>query len=429
MIAAINYSFILIFQFFIFYLYFENVLARKKKTLSYYILFATTWAVSLGITFLWLPILNLVIFLASTFLIACFGYGAKIRSSVFHTFMLAIFMLGTEFLIVYFSTAALDMDLHAHRYDDTTFMVQSALSKLLFFIAAYFAAKIRKKQERELESIPVLLALSFIPFSSITFLLLMYQAIYGQAGEPVTPWLSAGTIVLLISNMIAFFIYELTRRTHIKFTRLQLEQQREKISTEYYELLSEKQESQKILIHDFNRHLQAIQHIETASPEVKSYAASLSDEFGLSDVITYSGNKYVDVIINRYVQVCKASGTELETDVQSVSLDFMSDVDITALLDNLLENAVEAASRTDIKRVILSVYEHNKNYVIIKTQNSCAQAPRIHNGRILSSKRDGKASGIGLKSIHRVAAKYNGDVEWQYFENTSIFEMAVVLGR
>jgi sensor histidine kinase regulating citrate/malate metabolism len=240
--------------------------------------------------------------------------------------------------------------------------------------------------------------------------------------------LSIGTISLLLSNIIVFFVYELTRRTQAKFTQIQLEQQRERISTEYYELLLEKQENQKILVHDIKRHLQHIQNIAQQA-EVQQYTAMLCGEFGLSDVIAYSGNKYVDVIINRYAQSCKSKGIDLEADMQGVSLDFMSDMDITALFDNLLENAFEAASKTDNGYVRLFFCRENENYVVINTQNSCAHVPIVKGGRILSSKRSGQTHGIGLKSIYRIANKYNGSVEWQYCDERKTFDVVVVLER
>jgi sensor histidine kinase YesM len=310
--------------------------------------------------------------------------------------------------------------------------MQAVLSKLLFFIAAYLASKARKKHEKDLESIPILLSLSLVPLSTIVFLyILVYWAIYNSMDQIITMWFTIGTILLLVTNAIVFLIYELTRRTHIQFTQLQLEKQREKISAEYYELLLEKHESHKILIHDIKRHLKAIQKMatEAEAQDILQYTSTLCGEFGLSTVITYSGNKYVDVIINRYVHVCETYGFSFESDVRGVSMDFMEDMDITALLDNLLENAVEAVEQAKKKQITLSFYEQNDNFVVIKMQNSCDQPPRMKNGKILSSKKDGQAHGIGLKSIRRITAKYNGNVEWRYYDETATFEMVIVMNR
>ena len=432
MINFVSYAFIFLFEVFVIYMYFENVLASQKKGFTYYALFAVSWAVQFGISFIHLPILNLIAFAVTTLLIAFLCYGAKVRSCVFHISMLTLFMLGMELCSIYFSTLIMKIPLDPHENGVVVHIIQAVLSKLLFFIVAYFAAKIQKKQAGDLESMPILLSLSLVPFSSIVFLyILLRWAVSNPSDQATTIWLSVGTVLLMLSNSIVFFVYELTRRTHIKFTQLQLEKQREKISAEYYELLLAKHESHKILIHDIKRHLQAIQKMatETGRQEIQQYTSALCGEFELNDVITYSGNRYVDVIINRYALDCKTQGITFETDVRGVSLDFMYDIDITALLDNLLENAVEAVALAKEKQISLSFYEQNDSYVVIKLHNGCDQAPRIKNGKILSTKKDSQAHGIGIKSIRRIVDKYNGNVEWRYYEETAAFEMVIVMNK
>jgi len=432
MILQISYAFIFLFQYFAIFIYFENTLASRKKTLLHNALFAIAWMVQFGISFLHVPILNMAAFVILVGLIAHLCYGAKIKVCVFHVCMLTVYMLGTEIFIVYFTSLVLNIHIDPYANNIVFLVSQAVLSKLLFFMVAYFASKIRKKHESDLESIPILLALSVVPLSSIIFLhILVYWAISSQVSNVTTTWLIIGTALLLLSNIIVFFIYEMTRRTHIRFTLLQLEKQREEISTEYYELLLEKHESYKILIHDIKRHLHAIQKMaaEAEQPDIQQYTTALCGEFDLNSVITYSGSKYVDVIINRYAFDCKMLDISLETDVRGVSMDFMSDMDITALLDNLLENAIEAAVQSRKKQIYLTFYEQNDNFIVIKTQNSCDQKPLEKNGDILSTKLDGQTHGIGLKSIHRIVAKYNGNVEWQYYANTSNFEMIIVLNK
>jgi len=432
MISFTVNAFVFLFEVFVIYIYFENALASRKKALPYGVFFVVAWAVQLCIYFIQLPILNMAAFAVATFLIAFFCYGAKIRSCLFHICILTLFMLGTELFSVYLITLVTKIQLHPYENSVVAYTVEAVLSKLLFFMATYLVVKIRKKYEGDLENIPILLALSIVPFSSIVFLhILVIWALSNSMDQITTIWFIIGTILLLMTNAIVFLVYELTRRTHIKFTQLQLEKQREKISAEYYELLLKKHEDHKILIHDIKRHLQAIQRMadETGQHEIQQYTSALCGEFDLSDAVTYSGNKYVDVIINRYVHICKTKGFSLETDVRGVSLDFMVDMDITALLDNLLENAIEAVEQARGKQIILSFYEQNDNYVVIKTHNSCDHMPRVKNGKILSTKKDKHAHGIGIKSIHRIAAKYNGNVEWRYYEETSIFEMVIVMNK
>ena len=53
----------------------------------------------------------------------------------------------------------------------------------------------------------------------------------------------------------------------------------------------------------------------------------------------------VNSIVNRYKSFCDKFGVKMNIDIRSADFSFMSEPDITALLDNLLENAVEAATK------------------------------------------------------------------------------------
>ena len=55
----------------------------------------------------------------------------------------------------------------------------------------------------------------------------------------------------------------------------------------------------------------------------------------------------VNSIVNRYKSFCDKFGVKMNIDIRSADFGFMSEPDITALLDNLLENAVEAAQNTE----------------------------------------------------------------------------------
>ena len=58
----------------------------------------------------------------------------------------------------------------------------------------------------------------------------------------------------------------------------------------------------------------------------------------------------------------------------------MKEYDITALLDNLLENAVESVLTTDNKFIDFSICTRNLNFLIIKVSNSCNTKPKYNNG-------------------------------------------------
>ena len=159
---------------------------------------------------------------------------------------------------------------------------------------------------------------------------------------------------------------------------------------------------------------------------------TISKDFGLKERIKYSGNDLVDVIINRYAAYCKDNGLVFEVEALCSKLEFMDRSDVSSLLDNLLTNAVEAAEKSENKRITISIYRQENSFVMtdhifIKVLNSCDSRPKIKNGLLKTSKIDTLYHGFGTKSVRRVVNKYNGDYNWEYNDIDREFITTVIL--
>ena len=87
------------------------------------------------------------------------------------------------------------------------------------------------------------------------------------------------------------------------------------------------------------------------------------------------------------------------------------DTEVTVLLGNLLENAVEACLREKNGKcsIRLRIFRKNKSSLVFLTDNTCSGTVRFDaDGKTpLSSKR--KGVGIGVSSIREIADRYGGD--------------------
>ncbi len=431
MLKIVSYAFIFLFEIAVTFLYFESIFSKRESRISRYLFYFMAYVLLFGISFFSIPIFNLPIFVITTVYIAYFCYETNFRICTFHVLMLTVFMLITEMVVVYFSSSILNINLDAYTDNISVLIAQASLSKLLYFIVAYIALRISikdelKKKQGQNKLWPLL---GLLPITSMIFLcVLTYFATIYTMPALYDSILTIGTILLLFSNIVVFYVYQLIVKTNIKYTRLQLERQKESISNDYYELLKNEYESSQILVHDIKRHLRLINQIasDENGEKVIEYIDSICEDFGFNSKINYSGNKLVDVIVNRYVQKCKTNGISVEIDVRGSNLDFMTNSDITALLDNLLDNSVEAAINSQHKQVFFSIFEENDNFIVIETINSCDLEPKQKRGRLITSK-SGSFHGIGIKSIIRVVSKYEGNINWSYDENLKSFEICIVL--
>ena len=105
----------------------------------------------------------------------------------------------------------------------------------------------------------------------------------------------------------------------------------------------------------------------------------------------------------------------------------MNEVDLTALLDNVLQNAVESAVKSEKKYVSFSAFRVNDNFMKMLISNSCDTAPVFDKKGNLRSSKKGKNHGWGTKSVARVIKKYDGDVNYRYIADKAQFECDIVI--
>lgn len=408
----------------------ENYYSRKRKFSFCCICFAITFGILYGISFLGTPKFNMTAFILCYFTISLLCYESKLKSCFFTTLILTALMLVTEMIVVHGLSAIIGVAYTSYQDDFLMFIVQSSLSKLLFFVVLFFLAKILKIRANKKKANKFTILLGILPLVSAVLLhSLSYLGVETTFISPYNNVLALSSILLLFANLFVFYIYEMVQKTNIENTQLQLEKQRNEVSKELYDAMSKALDNSRILVHDVKNHFGSIYTIakEKNYTEITDYVKSIYDNFDLNKDIKYSGNKMVDVIINRYVDDCKSKGVFLEIESCCSNLDFMSDVDVVSLLTNMFDNAVESALRSQERDILFSIYVRNNNFVIIQIVNSCDEKPKSRGGKLISSKKDPTSHGVGTQSIKRVVEKYNGSFEWIYNEHTHEFEASALL--
>ena len=167
--------------------------------------------------------------------------------------------------------------------------------------------------------------------------------------------------------------------------------------------------------------------VQKENDHIITYIDSIYNGYEIKSFKQFSNHKLVNIIVSRYEQLCESENIRFSVDIRSVDFSFMSDSDITALLDNLLENAYEAAKASEIGIIDLSIEKQNERYVRIQTSNSSEQKPIITNGIIKSTKSNNKLHGIGIKSITKITKKYSGNIAWNYDDASKVFTSTILL--
>lgn len=136
----------------------------------------------------------------------------------------------------------------------------------------------------------------------------------------------------------------------------------------------------------------------------------------------YTSEKLLNIILNDKAKAMQRLNVREDMKVGELSLDFMREMDVTALFANLLDNAVAAAAESREKYVRLRV-NRVRQFLSVTLENSCDTAP-VKAGSTFRSRQAGH-QGLGLKIIRQTVEQYGGDMQMDWKDG--VFTVRVML--
>lgn len=172
------------------------------------------------------------------------------------------------------------------------------------------------------------------------------------------------------------------------------------------------------LRHDLRGHINNItQYVKkqnnTDVEELNNYIRNMEETVSRLDFGYQTGNPITDIIIHQKKQEADRAGVKFSVDF-SYPKELQIDVyDIGVILNNALENAIEAAAWLNRNKYV-SLHSYVKgNLFFVEVENSFAREIVMNqeSGLPESSKLNKKLHGMGLTNIQRCARKYKGDID------------------
>ena len=158
-----------------------------------------------------------------------------------------------------------------------------------------------------------------------------------------------------------------------------------------------------------------------------SYLEKMEREIRVYETQNKTGNQILDAVLTNKAMICQNKEIELKFIVDGEALSFMDDMDVSALFGNMLDNAIESAEKQQEKqkRLIWLYVTKEKQFVRIRTENYCDEKIRFKNGMPVTTKKDRRLHGYGMKSIKSTVEKYHGSVVAAQENNW--FELKILL--
>lgn len=353
-------------------------------------------------------------------------YNSKILTVCFHAFIMAVMMISSEWIVISLTSTLFEWDFNAFKDNLYIYILQAVLHKFLYCFLCLIISKSLGKSRNKSKSMPFFWGMMIMPVASLGMLVLLHSiTLTQQLSNGVQIGASIMSLLLLFANLIVFAIYEYGLTTASELYELKTIQQQEDIDKTYLEVLEKNNDNMNSFIHDTKNHFENILGLTDEAP-VKEYVNGVRNDLIAVSSVPLTKNKMLDVIISKYRLICETKHINFKVDAKTANLRFMKTNDMATVLNNLLDNSVEAAAKCKDPVIKLKMHSVNKAFQVLQITNSCCEEPLIKNGQLITQKEHKKLHGFGMKNVQRVIELYNGKMEFEYNAATEVFEVVII---
>lgn len=407
------------------YIFYSSLVEQKRRTAKTLLIGAGLFTLGSAVNILLRnngPVNTLTTWLINiVFAYSCFD--SSFSKSMFYAAILVTVNFAIEMSIIVISAFMVGESFLGYNDNFLLLVFQAITIKTLYFLITLLLIRaLRPGDDRS--TVP----LDFLVYPvSIAVCLTIFGYICSRptTDSKVQLLLAVSSVCLFVSAIFLFFAYSHQVRKERQTLQIQSELSRLQTERSYYQILDRQNQQLMLYAHDAKKHLAAIQALNE-DPAIGNYVAKLSEQLNDYAKSRSSGNKLLDIMLNKYEIDCKMRGISFEYDVKTCNLSQLEDIDLVAILGNLLDNAVTASEKSAQKYISLSTVYRNRYSVMILV-NSCDTPPKQSGNRLISTKSETGFHGFGLKSVAKAIEKYDGDYEWDYDADQQVFTFTVMV--
>lgn len=121
-------------------------------------------------------------------------------------------------------------------------------------------------------------------------------------------------------------------------------QQQETLQLQMYQELQKKYNETREISHDINRHIVSLKTLidNSSNKQAEKYLSELTEESNRLHPVIKNQNSMLEIILNTTFAKCNKNNIELKLNIEDFPMKFISDMDMTTIFSNLLDNAIDA---------------------------------------------------------------------------------------
>lgn len=335
-------------------------------------------------------------------------------------FYALLMLINTLVYNVFQSIINVTIDILVERFD--IYIIICIIAKCLMLLTTILYIFIWNKVERYNSKVNTL-NLIFISLFNILLIIIMQVSTIQLSS--IFSFLIIG---LFIGEIIHYYMYaQLSSNERFKISYEILKQKNDSDKQLYIERRKQYEEISKIN-HDMNNHLTQIAYLirNKHYEKAEKYLQNMMDHVCIMNNDLGIFNCILDIILIHKIDKAKKNGIYVTAQIEDIKDCILDDFDLSTLLGNIFDNAIEASKRQEQKVINIQIYNLS-GYQIFHIKNKIDCSVLDNNPDLLSTKRDKKTYGLGIKQIHNIAKKYRGLID--IYEKDKYFNVKVLIPR
>lgn len=325
-------------------------------------------------------------------------------------FIIAKFLLEIIFIKIFETLLYIDIGNFDYYYEvayiDYMIFIIDRYTEYIF-ITIYLSSKDGSSSINSIRSLKNLL---FV-FVIILFLNTVYRnkAVFEHLGDMLKVFVFI--IFLMVCILFVLSKYEIQQERIEKENALM--KQRISMTEEYIEKMERKDKDLRVLKHNMKNQLLTISSlVKESNTDALEYIGDIVGKFDALNEIVYTGHPHIDSILHHKLLLAKEYDIEIKEYYEGIDIGDVDLYDMTDLLCNALDNAIEGALKVDKHREICVRIFNQGAYLVINIGNCICEGANIDFNKTSKSYEKG-FHGIGVGHIQRIAKKYNGCADYE----------------
>lgn len=238
--------------------------------------------------------------------------------------------------------------------------------------------------------------------------------------------------IIYIESMFLLVVLMLVNMYTYRIIYKEIEEKKQlEIHKKYKIVLDELMDKFRANEHEYRNHINTINSIiqlegsEILKDKTGNYIDSL-ENYDKYSKLMYVDNTIIKAVIFSKLQTCEQKNIKFTYNIKSnLKGCLLRDTDLSIVLNNLLNNAIEAVENLENKEINLDILEKEKFLIVIKNT--------IDNNRVIDvselfkkgKSTKGKNRGFGLYIIRNIIESHKGTIQVSKSENSLVFQIAL----